>query len=229
MSIIENYRRIRDEINNICVSSGRNPAEIKIVTVSKTFPYEIIQEAIDNGIRVFGENKVQEAKQKISKLKGDFSFHLVGHLQSNKIKEAVKIFDLIHSIDKVSTAIKIDEEARNINKIQKLLVQVNTSGEETKSGIRPDETLYLCKAVRDLKNIELLGLMTIGPFTDDRNKIRVAFKLLRDLLGDCNSMLGAAMKELSMGMSSDFAIAVEEGATMLRIGSAIFGQRDYSE
>jgi PLP dependent protein len=229
MSIIENYRRIHGEINNMCVSAGRNQEEIIIVSVSKTFPSGMVQEAIENGINIFGENKVQEAKQKISQLKGNFSFHLVGHLQTNKAKDAVRIFDLIHSIDKISTAERVNEEAKNINKVQKVLVQVNTSGEETKTGVSPDETLDLCRAVMEFTNIKLLGLMTIGPFTEDKNKIRTSFKLLSDLLSGCNSGLGTGMKELSMGMSSDYAIAVEEGATILRIGSAIFGQRDYSE
>ncbi len=229
MSIIENYRRIHDEINEIRVSAGRNSGEIKIVSVSKTFPSCTVQEAIDQGIKIFGENKVQEAKQKITQLKGDFTFHLVGHLQSNKAKDAVRIFDLIHSIDKFSTAVRVNEEAKNINKIQKILVQVNTSGEDTKSGIKPDDTVELCRNITVLKNTELLGLMTIGPFTEDKNKIRTAFKKLNEQLRDCNSKLGTNMSELSMGMSSDYGIAVEEGATMLRIGSAIFGQRNYSE
>ena len=227
MSIFENYSGICEEIKNITASSGRNANEIAIIAISKTFTSSTIQEAIDQGIKVFGENKVQEAKQKVSELKGEFSMHLVGHLQSNKAKEAVKIFDLIHSIDKFSTAVKLDEEAKKINKVQNILVQVNTSGEDTKSGIEPGEVIKLCRDIIPLKNIDLIGLMTIGPFTEDIMRIRESFKTLKKLLNETNSILGTNMKELSMGMSSDYRLAIEEGATMLRIGSAIFGQRDY--
>ncbi|MBN2403689.1 MAG: YggS family pyridoxal phosphate-dependent enzyme [Spirochaetes bacterium] len=229
MGIFENYREICEDVEHISVSAGRNPGSVKIVAISKTFPVMAVQDAIDNGILLFGENKVQEAKQKIALLKGEFAMHLVGHLQSNKAKDAVKIFDLIHSIDKFSTAFKTDEEAKKISKIQKILVQVNTSGEETKSGIAPEETIKICRDILSLKNLEILGLMTIGPLTEDADSIRTSFKMLKNLLKETNAELGLDMKELSMGMSSDYRIAVEEGATMLRIGSAIFGQRTYGE
>ncbi len=229
MGIFENYREIRDDVERISASAGRNPGSIKIVAISKTFPPGAVQEAIDHGISLFGENKVQEAKQKIAFLKGDFAMHLVGHLQSNKAKDAVKIFDVIHSIDKFSTAQKTEEEAKKISKIQKILVQVNTSGEETKSGLAPEETINTCKQILTLKSLDLIGLMTIGPLTEDKENIRSSFRMLKNLLDEANAKLGLNMKELSMGMSSDFKIAVEEGATMLRIGSAIFGQRTYAQ
>jgi PLP dependent protein len=229
MSIFENYREICEDVGRICVSIGRNPGSIKIVAVSKTFPSGAVQEAIDHGILLFGENKVQEAKQKIAQLKGEFNLHLIGHLQSNKAKDAVKIFDLIHSIDKFSTALKTDDEAKKINKVQKILLQVNTSGEDTKSGIMPEETIIICKDILTLKNLEIDGLMTIGPLTEDADSIRTSFRMLKSLLAEVNMRLGIDMDELSMGMSSDYKIAVEEGATMLRIGSAIFGQRTYTE
>jgi PLP dependent protein len=229
MSIFENYRKICEDVERISASMGRNPGSIKIVAVSKTFPPEAVQEAIDHGISLFGENKVQEAKQKTAMIKGDFAMHLVGHLQSNKVKDAVKIFDIIHSIDKISTALKTDEEANKINKIQKILVQVNTSGEESKSGIEPDGTINICKNILSLRNAELIGLMTIGPLTEDANSIRSSFRMLKILLNETNAKLGLNMKELSMGMSSDYKIAIEEGATLLRIGSAIFGQRTYGD
>ncbi|MFH0977442.1 MAG: YggS family pyridoxal phosphate-dependent enzyme [Spirochaetota bacterium] len=229
MGIFENYRRICGEIERISASAGRNASAVKIVAISKTFPASAIQEAIDHGITLFGENKVQEAKQKTPALKGAFIMHLVGHLQSNKARDAVKMFDLIHSIDKFSTALKTDEEAKKINKVQKILVQVNTSGEDTKSGIEPEEAIKLCKEVSTLKNLELTGLMTIGPLTEDAKSIRSSFRMLKELLERANAELGLNMRELSMGMSSDYGIAVEEGATLLRIGSAIFGQRTYME
>ena len=229
MSINEKYRKLCDEIKRISASAGRNADTIKIVAVSKTFPSHTIQEAIDQGLYLFGENKVQEAKQKIPELRGSFSFHLVGHLQSNKARDAVKLFDLIHSIDKTSTANKLDFEAKKINKVQKILVQVNTSGEDTKSGIEPEDTIELFKEILILQNISILGLMTIGPLTEDKNRIRESFKILKNILAEVNKELGININELSMGMSSDYPIAIEEGATMLRIGSAIFGERNYSQ
>lgn len=228
MSIIDNYKRIRADVRRIATSVGRDPDQIKIVAVSKTFPASTIRDAIDAGLRLFGESRVQEARSKIEELKGEYLFHLVGHLQSNKAKDAIQLFDVIHSIDKLSTAIKVDSEASKINKIQKILIQVNTTGERTKSGVRPDELIGLCRDIMELKNIEILGLMTIGPFTEDKENIRRSFRMLKDFLEEIASSLGIKITELSMGMSSDYPIAIEEGATMLRIGSAIFGERDYS-
>lgn len=228
MSIIDNYKKIKEEIEKIAVSSGRKGEDVQIVAVTKTFPAETLQEAIDSGIVLIGENKVQEAGRKIKEIRGDYSLHLVGHLQSNKAKEAVALFDVIHSIDKLSTAEKVNKEAGRINKVQKILVQVNTSGEETKSGTLPGGALSLCDGISKLENIELLGLMTIGPFTDDEERISKAFRQLKNLLMEINAALKTDLRELSMGMTSDYKIAVREGATLVRIGSAIFGQRDYT-
>ncbi len=219
------YRSVLDEIEKVAVRAGRNPEEVKIVAVSKTVPPEVLQEAIDAGIALFGENRVQEAAAKIPRLRGSFAFHLVGHLQSNKAKDAVRLFDMIHSIDKASTAQKVDAEAGKIGKQQKILVQVNTSGEATKSGAAPEETESLCRDVLQCRNLQLCGLMTIGPLTDNENSVRQSFRMLKDLSDSINQSLGISMKELSMGMSSDFPIAVEEGATMVRIGTRIFGAR----
>ncbi|HPV43103.1 MAG TPA: YggS family pyridoxal phosphate-dependent enzyme [Spirochaetota bacterium] len=226
MSIIDNYTAIEKEIAAIATASGRGPGGIRIVAVSKTFDESVIQEAIDSGIRVFGENKIQEARRKIPSLRGDFTFHMVGHLQSNKAREAVQLFDLIHSIDKADTAAAVDREAGRIGKKQKVLVQVNTSGEESKSGIVPASARDLVARVTDLKNLDLLGFMTMAPFTDDEGVIRQTFRASRGLMEEINVSLGLALAELSMGMSSDYRIAVEEGATLVRIGTAIFGHRN---
>jgi PLP dependent protein len=226
MSIIENYKRIETEVAGVAVSSGRNPLGTRIICVSKTFDESVVQEAIDAGIRVFGENKIQEAKRKIPNLKGDFTFHMIGHLQSNKARDAVSLFDLIHSIDKAETAASVDREAARIGKRQKVLVQVNTSGEESKSGIDPADAPDLVKRILDMKNLDLRGLMTMAPFTDDESVIRDTFRSARKLMEAINTSLGISLNELSMGMSSDYRIAVEEGATMVRIGTAIFGHRD---
>lgn len=224
-ALLENYTMIAGEIGEEVSRRGGNPGDVKIVAVSKTVTADVVQEAIGAGIGLFGENRVQEAKSKIDVLQGDFLFHLVGHLQSNKARDAVRLFDLIHSIDKEGTAARVDEEARRIEKIQKVLVQVNTSGEDTKSGVEPADAEVLCRSVLGLRNIELKGLMTIGPFTDDEKRIRASFASLRELLGRINAALGCTMGELSMGMSSDYRIAVQEGATMVRIGTLIFGRR----
>lgn len=225
MNFFQNYSAIRGRIDDRARTAGRKPEDIRIVAVSKTFPPETVQAAIDQGIRLFGENRVQEAKAKIPALSGDFRFHLVGHLQSNKARDAVRMFDMIHSIDKLSTARKVAEEALRAGKIQTVLVQVNTSAEETKSGIAPDGAFELCREAAALPGIALAGLMTIGPLEGDESAVRASFALLRKLRDDIGVRLGMELRELSMGMSGDYLIAVDEGATMVRIGSAIFGSR----
>ena len=225
MNFFENYRHIRERIDERARAAGRKPEDIRIVAVSKTFPPETVQAAIDQGIRLFGENRVQEAKSKIPALSGDFRFHLVGHLQSNKARDAVGLFDLIHSIDKASTARRVGDEALRAGKTQAVLVQVNTSAEDTKSGIDPDGAFELCREAAAMPGIELSGLMTIGPLEGDEEAVRASFALLRGLRRDIAGRLGMKLPELSMGMSGDYLIAVDEGATLVRIGSAIFGQR----
>jgi len=228
MSIYNNYLKIIDEIKKTASESGHDPNRIKIVTVSKTFPAEIIQKAIDSGIALFGENKIQEAKTKMPELNGNFKFHMIGHLQSNKAKDAVQLFDVIHSIDKLTTAQKVNQEAEKIQKNQKILIQVNTSGEESKSGASPDQILTIVNEIAKFKNINILGLMSIAPLTNDTGRIRNSFRETRLILDKINYSTGLDLQELSMGMSSDFRIAVEEGSTMVRVGSAIFGKRTYT-
>lgn len=225
MSVIENYNRILNEIHEIASSCGRNREDISLIAVSKTFDESVVQSAIDAGIRLFGENKVQEAKAKIPKLNGDFLFHMIGHLQSNKARDAVRMFDMIHSIDSIGTAAKVDSEAAAAGKKQKVLIQVNASGEESKSGIPPAAAIELARQITGLQNLDLRGLMTMAPFTDEGSVIRNAFRKTRETLERINGELKLGLCELSMGMSSDFRIAVEEGATLVRIGTAIFGHR----
>jgi len=227
MNIINNYNKIKKHIQELNISLGRDINSVKIISVSKTFPIATVQEAIDSGIQVFGENKIQEAKLKHESLTGKFSFHLIGHLQSNKAKEAVKIFDLIHSIDKLSTAEKLNKEAAKINKIQEILIQVNATNEESKNGIHPSELNSIFESINDLSNIKVMGIMGIGPTNGTEKKIRKAFKMCKQLLDNLNKKYNINLKELSMGMSSDYEIAIEEGATFIRVGRAIFGKRDY--
>jgi len=228
MDIRDNYSFVENLVTGAVFRSGRKPESVRIIAVSKTFSYEKIQNAIDAGIFLFGENKVQEAKSKIPNLSGNFAFHMVGHLQSNKAKDAVTLFDLIHSIDSPGTAERVNTEAEKIGKIQKILIQVNVIGETTKTGATPDEAIRLAEKCLTMKNIELLGFMNIGPLSDDMALIRSSFVKTREILEKANNLLKTSMKELSMGMSGDFEAAIEEGATMVRLGSLIFGERSYT-
>ncbi len=225
MSIRDNYIRLRNEIAELAVSRKRNPGDVRIIAVSKTFGAAAVQEAIDAGIRVFGENRVQEAKRKIPELSGEFSFHLVGHLQSNKARDAVGLFELIHSIDAFSTAERVSAESQRIGKRQKVLIQVNTSGENSKSGVSPELAPDLVRRIAGLANLEVLGLMAMAPFTEDEGPVRRSFRAAREARDRINDELKLELRELSMGMSSDYRIAVEEGSTMVRIGTALFGAR----
>lgn len=228
--ITENIKQIRDEISQKCAETGRNPEEIKLIAVSKNFSAEAILRAYDEGIRDFGENKAQELTKKFEQIGNKITWHFIGHLQKNKVKFAVRSADYIHSVDSLSLAIEINKRALQENKIQKILLQVKTSEEETKSGIENEDVLFkTAEESLKLSNTNLIGLMTIAPFTDDKDEIRKSFKYLFNLKENFNKKGFNNISELSMGMTSDFKIAIEEGATMLRIGSAIFGQRDYSK
>ncbi len=205
--------------------AGRNPEEIKLIAVTKAQPDDKIIEAADLGLRIFGENRVQEAKVKIERIKGfNIEWHMIGHLQTNKVKDAVKIFSLIHSVDSEKLAITIDKEAEKINKIQRVLVQVKLSEEESKYGVVEEEVENIIKVIEKLKNIRVEGLMTIPPYFENPEDVRPYFKRLRQLR-DLLLNKYPFIKELSMGMSHDFEVAIEEGATMVRIGTALFGQR----
>lgn len=228
MSLKENYSRLKKEINEICEGTGRDPGEIKLIAVSKTFPVSDISELYELGHRDFGENKVQELNDKEKQLKDKNIFwHLIGHLQTNKVKYVIDYVSLIHSVDSVKLAEEIQRRASGASKMIDILVQVNTSGEESKFGIEPSLTADLCSAIKSFENIRLKGLMTIGKFTDNENEIRDNFRLLRSMYDELKPV-NKDFEYLSMGMTSDYRIAVEEGTNMLRVGSAIFGERDYN-
>jgi pyridoxal phosphate enzyme (YggS family) len=227
MTIIDNYNRIKDIINETAIKCSRNPADIQILTVSKTFSAPIIQEAINSGIKFFGESKIQEAGEKSQILTGNFELHMIGHLQSNKVREAVNLFEVIHSIDKISTASKLNNEAEKLGKIQRILLQLKTTDELTKYGAPSDEIISLAETVSSMKNLKLDGLMTIGPNTSDNVLIQKSFIETAKTLDIINNRLKLNLTELSMGMSGDFTIAIKEGATIVRIGTAIFGGRNY--
>ncbi len=227
MDIAKNIEIIKEKIKAAAIDVGRNPAEIKLVAVTKTKPAEMIEEALKNGVEIIGENKVQEAYEKIPQLRGKFKeFHFIGHLQSNKINKLLELEpSLIHSIDNIKTAEKLNNALKKRNKIQNILVQVNTSGEESKFGIKPNETYEICKKLSEFSNLKILGLMTIGKLTDNKKEIEKCFETLQFLFNDLKSEY-KDFKYLSMGMSGDFEIAIKYGANMVRIGSAIFGRRN---
>ncbi len=227
----ENYTAIRKSVVECAQSHYRNPGDITIVAVSKTFSAEIIELAYQSGIRSFGENYAQELRDKLqyfSNLSIKPDWHFIGHLQSNKVKYLIPFVKLIHTIDDIDLAKEIDKRAASSGILQNILIQVNTSGERQKSGVEPESLKLLTEAILQLKNINLIGLMTIGTFTDDERISRKEFSLLAKLKNETNNFIGnEKLTELSMGMSHDYLIAIEEGATIVRIGTAIFGNRTY--
>lgn len=227
MSTAGNLKTIMDRIASAAKSSGRDLPSVKLIVVTKTIGVDRIREAVDAGALILGENRVQEAKEKIEKLGPIASWHLIGHLQTNKAKYAVKLFYLIHSVDSLDLAKEIDKQAAKIGKVQDVLIEVSISGEASKAGVASENAAALIKDASKLKNISIKGLMTIPPFSDSPEDSRPYFKKLRELSESVarENIPGVSMKELSMGMSGDFEVAIEEGATMVRVGTAIFGKR----
>jgi hypothetical protein len=226
VSIRTNLERVQEKMASACRKSGRKESEITLVAVTKGVEPVRIIEAINCGVKEIGENRIQEAESKFSLLPQEVRRHLVGHLQTNKAKKALELFDMIQSLDSLKLAREINR--RSGEKKVPLLVEVNTSGEATKTGIRPQETLDFLQKLAELENLIILGLMTVGPLTDDQTVIRNSFHTLRNLFEQaaCLNIPNCKMEYLSMGMSSDFEIALEESANMIRIGTAIFGPRN---
>ncbi len=216
---------VRGRIASACARSGRDPGAVALVAVSKTFPAERVREMLALGQTVFGENRVQEALDKIPLVGAGASWHLVGHLQSNKAKRAVGTFDLIHSVDGADLAREIDRRAAERGIVQPVLVQVNLSREATKSGAAEEETAALLEALASLPHLDLRGLMTIPPPAEDAEEVRPWFAALRELRDRAEPLLGRKLPDLSMGMTDDFEVAVEEGSTLIRVGRALFGER----
>jgi len=223
--IEKNLSRVRERIEHAAAKVGRDPQGIKLVAVTKTVTVQRIREALAAGAMIFGENYVQEAKAKIEEIgHSGIQWHFIGHLQSNKAKYAVRLFDLIHAVDRLTVARELDKRAAAEGKIVDCLIEVNLSQENSKFGMSKESTSELAHALRDLKNISLQGLMTMPPYADDPEAARPYFTALRQLREEIEGM-GIPLPELSMGMSTDFAVAIEEGATIVRIGRAIFGER----
>lgn len=227
--IFENIRIICGRISHAAIRAGRKPEDIKLIAVTKTISIQQIKEAIDAGLRIFGESKVQEAREKVESLKlkvesSNLEWHLIGHLQKNKAKTAVELFEMIHSIDSLELAEIADKHAEKAGKIQKILLQVKLSDETSKYGILKDNLFGLIREISGLKNLSIRGLMTIPPFFENPENARPYFNELR-VLRDKAETMEFNLPELSMGMTNDFEVAIEEGATMVRIGTAIFGER----
>ncbi len=226
--IKKNFADLKSNINSVCRKCGRDENEIKIVAVSKTFSAEHVLELFSAGHTEFGENKVQELVAKRDELKSkEINWHLVGHLQTNKVKYIIDFVKLIHSVDSLKLALEIDKYAKKNQKVIDVLVQVNTSSENQKSGTEPEDAAKLCRDISALENIKLRGLMTIGMFTNDENIIRENFRILKNIY-DNQTPLYRDFNILSMGMTSDYIIAIEEGSNMIRIGTALFGSRNYN-
>lgn len=229
--IKDNLTEIRSRISAACSRSKREPSAVTIVAVTKTRSLQELEEAVACGLSDIGENRVQEALKKYYELRvtnyelRKIKWHLIGHLQTNKVRPALRIFDLIHSVDSLPLAFEMEKEAGKINKIQDILLEVKTSPETTKYGFKPEEVIKSAQEISGLKHINLKGLMTIAPIADSPEKARPYFRQLRELQDKINELriAGRELRILSMGMSDDFEAAVEEGSTMVRIGRLIFG------
>jgi len=223
--IYKNLERLKRKIEEVALKSKRDSQGIKLVAVTKTATIEQIREAIKAGIKIIGENKVQEAQKKFPQIDSLVEWHMVGHLQTNKVKYAVEIFNLIHSVDSIKLAQEIDKRSRQFNKITDILVEVNVSGELSKYGIKPEEVESFLREISVLPWLRVQGLMTIAPIVKNKEEVRPYFRKLRELSNQVKELRikNIEMKYLSMGMTDDFEIAIEEGANMLRIGRAIFG------
>lgn len=228
--VAENYREVDRRVGEACARSGRNRKEVTLIAVSKTKPVELIREAMDAGADVFGENKVQELCDKYEQLPKTLHWHLIGHLQRNKVKYIVDKVDLIHSVDSMRLAEEISKEAEKKQTDVKVLIEVNVAQEESKFGVSVDETEELVRKIAKLPRIHVLGLMTIAPNVSDPEENRPVFRTLKKLAVDIKmkNIDNVRMDVLSMGMTGDYQVAIEEGATMVRVGTGIFGERNYS-
>jgi hypothetical protein len=227
MSVADNLKTVMDRIAAAAKRAGRDPSSVTLVTVTKTVDIGSIREAVSAGAVILGENRVQEAKEKIEKLGNIAGWHLIGTLQSNKAKYAVKLFEVIHSVDNLELAKELDKQAAKIGKVQDVLLEVNIAGEASKSGVAFSDALALVRETAKLQHVSIRGLMTMPPYSEIAEDSRPYFRKLRDSAAAIarENIPNVSMHELSMGMSGDFEVAIEEGATMVRVGTAIFGER----
>jgi len=228
--ILENIKQVEENIIKSCEKVGRDPKEVTLIAVSKTKPYTAIEEALPSGVLDYGENKVQELTEKYEILPKDIRWHMIGHLQRNKVKYLVGKVELIHSVDSLRLANQIETEFAKKNEIANILIEVNMANEESKFGITSETTEQLVREISKLEHVRIKGLMTIAPYTDNPEINRVYFRNMKKLSVDITekNIDNVSMNVLSMGMTGDYQVAIEEGATMVRVGTGIFGERNYN-
>ena len=224
-AIRRGVEEVRGRIAEACRRAGRDPGEVTLVAVSKGHPPEAVRAAHEAGMTIFGENRVQEASQKIPLCPSSLVWHMVGHLQRNKVRKALPLFEMIHSVDSLRLVEALERECSRLGKVLPVLIEVNVAGESSKYGVAPENLRELLDAAAGCGHLEVRGLMTMPPWSPDPEKVRPYFARLRELLVKAGEEWGHGLVELSMGMSADFEVAIEEGATMVRIGTAIFGRR----
>ena len=225
MSLQDNLDSIHQRIRAVCERAGRAPESVTLMAVSKSHPPETVRAAADCGQVFFGENKVQEAKAKIPLCPGKLRWHFIGHLQSNKVRDAVDLFEMVQGVDSLALAREISKRCEQAAKTLPILLEVNVAGEASKFGYAPERLLAELNELNALPKIEIHGLMAIPPFAPVAEKARPYFRRLRELKTACEQVLGTPLPQLSMGMSGDFEVAIEEGTTLVRIGTALFGER----
>ncbi len=227
----DNLQSVEERVRQACDRAGRKREEVQLIAVSKTKPAEMIREIYDEGIRDFGENHPQEIRDKVPVLPEDIRWHMIGHLQKNKIKYIIERCCMVHSVDSLSLAEEIGKAAVKCGRLMPVLIEINIAGEETKNGISPEETETFIRQAARFPGIQIQGLMTIAPFTEDAQENRPVFREMKKLFVDIEgkNIDNVFMRHLSMGMTGDFEVAIEEGATMIRVGTAIFGARDYPQ
>ena len=220
-----NINSVRDRIEAACARAQRRPDSVTLIAVTKSQPPEIVADAARLGLTVFGENKVQEAKAKIEQCPSRLHWHMIGHLQSNKARDAVELFEMIQSVDSFHLAEELNQRAEQAAKTVPILIEMNIAGEASKFGYRPENLKGDLERLNALKRLEIHGLMTVPPWSAEPEKVRPVFRKLCELKVECEQLLGAPLPHLSMGMTGDFEVAIEEGATMVRVGTALFGAR----
>jgi pyridoxal phosphate enzyme (YggS family) len=225
MDIAANVKTIQQRIRAACERAGRDVNSVTLLAVTKSQPPEVVNAAADLDLNLFGENKIQEAKAKIPLCSGKLRWHFIGHLQSNKVRDAVELFEMIQSVDSLSLAQEINKRCEQAAKQMPILLEVNVAGEANKFGCQPDQLFADLNSIHALPRIEIHGLMTVPPWSPELEKARPHFRRLRELKNQCEEILGVPLPHLSMGMSGDFETAIEEGSTMIRIGTALFGAR----
>lgn len=228
--VAENLAQVQKNIEESCGNVNRDPSEVTLIAVSKTKPVEMLREAYDAGARVFGENKVQEIVDKYDHMPSDVKWHMIGHLQRNKVKYIVDKVAMIHSVDSFRLAETIEKEAAKKNVTVPILIEVNVAQEESKYGLKPEEVLPFIEEIADFSHIQIKGLMTIAPYVENAEENREIFRELKKLSVDiaAKNINNVTMSVLSMGMTGDYMVAVQEGATMVRVGTGIFGARNYA-